>query len=355
MRAAAKKKSDDGSLLSLSTERERQSIPGRLLALSLRALAPFAGYRANSTYLQGRKTKSKAARRRDRELGNDQLSFSSFGGRRRRHRCSFHSTCLSISTDLVPCLEHGVPVRLDVVVLSRHDAARVCFSFEREREKKQRKLKEEAKVVRVESGRIESKKKKELDADFHRKLFQEAEAEGDFDRSLLLLLSLFSSAMAEHLASLFGTEKDRVNVRFSCVWRERERERERKKRELHSTTTARGGGGVFRPPLLSSFASPPPLSSPLQLKKNFSARSTSRSAPAGTGTAAPERTISPRSPRLCSSTTSGAAPPRKPPPRPPPRRRTLDSLLHRRNRRRQRKSAAPKQISRISTRKSSKN
>ena len=261
MRAAAKKKSDDGSLLSLSTERERQSIPGRLLALSLRALAPFAGYRANSTYLQGRKTKSKAARRRDRELGNDQLSFSSFGGRRRRHRCSFHSTCLSISTDLVPCLEHGVPVRLDVVVLSRHDAARVCFSFEREREKKQRKLKEEAKVVRVESGRIESKKKKELDADFHRKLFQEAEAEGDFDRSLLLLLSLFSSAMAEHLASLFGTEKDRVNVRFSCVWRERERERERERKESCIRRRRQEAAAAFFD-LLSFLLSPHLLHSP---------------------------------------------------------------------------------------------
>ena len=224
-----------------------------------------------------------------------------------------------------------MPLRLDVVVLARHGEWMVsALFFLREsggrRRRRRRREKEKSELDSIE--RDEGKKKKTRRDSFHKNLpleIKEGKGE-DLDRRVDRFSLSSSPTMAEHLASLFGTEKDRVNVRYFlednrerneifCIQRRRRQQQQHQRRR-------------FRPPLslsLTSFApclSPslslslplpraslslsPTLTPPTQQKQN-SAPSTSRLAPAGTETAAPAPTTSPRSRPPSSSTTSGAA------------------------------------------------
>ena len=70
-----------------------------------------------------------------------------------------------------------------------------------------RRRRERSELKSIETGKKKLKKKI-----LHRNRSSQ-EAKGGFNRRVYRFFPSFSPTMAEHLASLFGTEKDRVNVR----------------------------------------------------------------------------------------------------------------------------------------------
>ena len=129
MRAAAAKKRKRRrlSLLSLAgREREKEGrVQSPCSPLNSILLPPLLSPERVLCICGSRRKIARAARRRDRErkmiIGDSGRSSPPFLS------CFIHFFYLFFSTDLVPCLEHGVPLRLDVMVLARHGDCECAF------------------------------------------------------------------------------------------------------------------------------------------------------------------------------------------------------------------------------------